>query len=148
MEKTVNFVSVATGLVISIANPVFFPFVVLVILNLIDYVTAIMSKIFNGEAVQSSVGIRGIFKKVSMWFMCGLTILLDATLKYYGLTLFNGNTLSVATVCWMIANEAISIIENIGKFGDHVPPFLYGMILKFKEWTEGKEDGHNNTMES
>ena len=43
------------------------PVILLVVCNLIDYMTGLMASKYRAEDINSYKSIRGIFKKVSMW---------------------------------------------------------------------------------
>ena len=57
------------------------PFYMLVLVNVIDYVTGIMAAARRGEKVSSSVGIWGIAKKVCMWLLVLVGWVVDYILK-------------------------------------------------------------------
>ena len=45
------------------------PVILLVVCNLIDYMTGLMASKYRAEDINSYKSIRGIFKKVSMWLL-------------------------------------------------------------------------------
>lgn len=53
----------------SLLGVLYVPVILMVLCNVIDYITAILAAIYNGEKVSSARGIQGIIKKVSMWLL-------------------------------------------------------------------------------
>ena len=107
-----------------LAVPVF----LLVLCNLIDYATGLMAAPYRTESVNSYKGIRGIVKKVCMWLLIVVGVIVDAMLNYaveyigWGIAL----PFIVATVVavWLLVNEIISILENILDIGVTIPPAI------------------------
>ena len=100
-----------------------FPFAiqVLIYFALADYVSGIYSA-FIQKKLSSSVGFKGIFKKIFMFLICSLAYYID-TLTQAGGVLFN------VVVFWYLGNEALSIIENAIKSGVKVPEKLKNAIV-------------------
>lgn len=153
MERMTTFRSlcaVAVGIVTAVISPLFLPIAVLIVLNLIDYVTAIIASRINGEAIRSDIGIRGIYKKVMMWITAGTAVMVDVLLSYgaqaFGLPAFTSMYISIVCVMWLCVNEVISVLENVAKFGDNVPPVFYGVILALQKWLKGDDDNDNTTV--
>lgn len=120
------------------------PFYILVLTNIIDYVTGIVAAACRGERVSSEVGFRGIAKKVSMWLLVGVGVIVDYLIKTMGHTLHIEFTfsclVSLAVIFWLLANELISILENIHDIGIPMPPFLMKLVGFIKEKTEESID--------
>lgn len=135
--------SVAAGIAAAVISPLFLPIAVLVILNLIDYVTAIIASKLNGEMIRSDIGIKGIYKKVLMWMVVAVAVMVDVLLSYgaqqFGLPSFTSMYISIVCVIWLCVNEVISVLENVAKFGDNVPPMFYGVIIKLQQWLKGDD---------
>lgn len=100
-----------------------FPFAiqVLIYFALADYVSGIYSA-FIQKKLSSSVGFKGIFKKIFMFLICSLAYYIDI-LTQAGGVLFN------VVVFWYLGNEALSIIENAIKSGVKVPEKLKNAIV-------------------
>lgn len=86
----------------------------------IDYVTGILcAAIFhnspktNHGGLSSSVGLKGIIRKVLILIMVAIAHLLD--------TLSGTNFLRDAVIITYICNESISILENMGEIGIPIP---------------------------
>ena len=133
------FVTVFTALK-SFLGSLAVPFYILVGANVVDYVTGICAAVYRGEKVCSEVGFRGIAKKVCMWLLVMIGFVLDYCLVEMGHTVnidigFNC-LVSVAVVFWLLANEIISILENISDIGTPLPPFLLKLVEYMREKTE------------
>lgn len=120
------------------------PFLVLVLSNIIDYGTGLTAAKYRSEKVNSYKSIRGIAKKICMWLLVGVGAMLDWLLNFtmaqigidFKLYFIIG---SVAAV-WLIANEIISILENMNDIGVDLPPFLMKIAVNVKAQVEEKVD--------
>jgi toxin secretion/phage lysis holin len=150
MEKTKITLVAACAAVNAWLGNLAIPVYVLVLLNVADYITGYVAAPCRGQARQSSVGLRGIAKKVSMWLLVALGAAVDWLLAYsagtIGLALpFHFAVASLVAV-WLIANEIISILENVADIGVEVPPFLTALVKWVKAGAEKageQEDGRN-----
>lgn len=116
------------------------PFYILVLTNTIDYLTGIWASACRGERISSERGLRGIAKKVCMWLLVLVGSIVDYMIIALTSTLhieigFN-NIVAIAVVFWLMANELISILENIHDIGVPMPDFLYNLTKYIKEKTE------------
>lgn len=140
--------SVTAGIISAVISPLFLPIAVLVALNLLDYITAIIATKLNGGVVRSDVGIKGIYKKAMMWMVVAVAVMIDVLLSYaaqqFGLPSFTSMYISVVCVMWLCVNEVISVLENVAKFGDNVPPIFYGVVIKLQQWLKGDNNNGDN----
>lgn len=79
-----------------------------------------------------------------MWLLVAIGAMLDWLLSYAvgtaGISIgLNFVVASVAAV-WLIANEIISILENIRDIGTPLPPFLMKIAENVKKSAENKGD--------
>ncbi|MDD3428431.1 MAG: phage holin family protein [Oscillospiraceae bacterium] len=99
--------------------------------NVMDYITGLLAAPFRAQVRSSRTGIKGIAKKIAMWLLVAIGIMLDILLAYVAQTLNVGlpvNFALAALVClWLLANEIISVLENIGDMGVDVP-FLMPLV--------------------
>lgn len=116
------------------------PVYILVGSNIFDYFTGILASVYRGEAVSSYRGFRGIAKKVCMWLLVGVGFVLDYAVAtvggQLGIRLEINCLVSTAVVFWLVANEIISILENISDIGTPLPPFLMELVQLLKSKTE------------
>ena len=124
-----------------LATPVY----ILVLLNILDYVTGIIAAPGRGEERNSYKGVQGIAKKICILLLVGLAAIVDWLLLYaaefLGLTLPFTFLVACLTAVWLICNEIISILENIGDIGVALPPFLGSAVRLVKQSAEQKGDG-------
>ena len=83
----------------------------------IDYMTGVMVGIIE-KKLSSSVGFRGIFKKVLIFIFVGI----GHTIDFY--VLKNGSAVRTAIIFFYLSNEGLSILENSGKIGLPIPNSL------------------------
>jgi toxin secretion/phage lysis holin len=118
--------------------------VILVFCMVIDYVTGLIAAYFK-KNIQSSIGLKGILKKIGYMLLVTLAFFLDYLVVYHATQLnielpFNG-TFGFATTIWLIGNEGVSIIENLGVIGVPIPSFLKCAFEKLKDKTCSRKDG-------
>lgn len=106
--------------------------ITLVILAVADYITGIVSACVN-KMLSSRVGFLGIAKKLFMFALVGVANLVDVNV------LGGSSVLRGAVICFYIANEALSIIENAGELGLPIPVKLKRLMDQLKK-TADKDD--------
>lgn len=119
------------------------PIYILVCSNVIDYVTALYASSNRGMKISSNKGIKGIAKKVCMWLLIVVGVLLDQLLLYasgaLGITLPFTFLIASIVALWLCANEIISILENIGDIlGEDMPSFLLPLVKNIRNQVEDK----------
>lgn len=123
-----------------LATPVY----ILLMLNIIDYVTGLAAAPYRGQERSSYKGVQGIAKKLCILLLVGIAAIVDWLLMYAGSAL--GITLPFTFIIaswaavWLICNEIISILENIGDIGTPLPPFLMKLVQWVKQSAEKKGD--------
>ena len=145
-----------TGAVFSSLNILALPMLILLQLNIIDYITGFAAAKYRDteseRPIKSYKSFKGIYKKVTMYiliFIGGtIDILLDTSLQRAGFTFSWPQIFGVVIACWLIFNEIISIIENIDDTGAPIPPFLLPItkIIKSKitlNYEDENEDRSN-----
>ena len=90
--------------------------------------------------VMTNMGFHGIVKKVCMWMLVLAGYIVDYIVVSMGHTMhieFGFSCLvAAAVVFWLLANELISILENIADIGVPMPAFLLKAVELVKEKTE------------
>jgi len=89
----------------------------LVAFVIIDYITGIMVAVLE-KKVSSSIGFKGIFKKVLIFTFVGIGHIVDIYI------LQNGSAVRTAVIFFYLSNEGLSIVENAAKIGLPVPEKL------------------------
>lgn len=118
------------------------PLYILVLLNMMDYATGFVAAPYRGEKRSSAVGFRGIAKKVCMWLLVALGGVLDWLVAYametVGIEVPFHFLVAALVAVWLICNEIVSILENIGDIGVDLPPFLTKLVCWIKAAAEEK----------
>ena len=113
------------------------PFYFLLLANIIDYTTGIMAAVYRGERVSSEVGFHGIAKKVCMWLLVLVGYITDFLIVQMGHTIhieFGFDCIvALVVIFWLMANELISILENIHDVGVDYPAPLMKILELVKE---------------
>lgn len=94
-----------------------------------DYISGIMCGITNKE-LSSEVGFKGIFKKIMILLLVGVTNLLGQATGIEGLRYI--------VISFYLANEGISIIENASILGLPVPQKIKDVLEQLKSNTSEK----------
>ena len=120
------------------------PVYVLVGCNVMDYLTGLAAAHRRGQKVSSYKGINGIAKKVCMWLLIAVGAVVDWLLLYggdqLGVEMHLPMLVSSLTAVWLIVNEVISILENIGDTGVPLPGFLTKIVEGLKSKIESAEE--------
>ena len=118
----------------------------LLIAIILDYISGLI-KAFTTKQLSSKVGFRGILKKLGILVLVMLAVLVDRV---------SGDTGAVRTVViyYFVANEGLSIIENLSIAGIPIPSSLKNALKVIrKESNDGlatgktiqhKSDGEKN----
>lgn len=118
------------------------PVLVLVICNIIDYGTGLAASKYRGQRINSYKGFRGIAKKICMWLLIAVGAMIDWLIIYaghsIGITIPVNFLIACVVAVWLIANEIISILENMVDIGVSIPPFLMPIVKNIKKQVEDK----------
>lgn len=98
----------------------------LVALVLLDYITGVMCAIRH-KRLSSSAGYKGLFKKASIFVVIILAAQVDMLAPQAG-KLFR-----TAACMFYIANEGISILENVCELGLPIPQKLKDILVQLAE---------------
>jgi toxin secretion/phage lysis holin len=98
----------------------------LVAFIVIDYITGLMVAVLE-KKVSSSIGFKGIFKKVLIFTFVGIGHIVDFHI------IKNGSAVRTAVIFFYLSNEGLSIIENSVKVGLPIPEKLKEVFLSMKE---------------
>lgn len=105
----------------------------LFVLMVLDYVTGVMCAVIDRE-LSSSVGFRGIFKKVLILMLVGVAHIVD--LHVVG----TGEALRSAVICFYLSNEGVSVLENAGHLGLPIPEKLKAILAQLHDRMEEPEE--------
>lgn len=112
---------------------------VLFVIMGIDIVTGFL-KAWKNHAIKSSFMTEGLFKKTGMIILVVLIGVLAIAIPSLG-------WLTVATVTFLMVNEAVSIIENLSLLGVKVPSFVTEKLQVLQEQAEEVSDKDKDLKE-
>lgn len=97
----------------------------LLIVIVIDYLTGIASAIYNKE-LSSKLGFKGIIKKFSYLLVVALSVVIDKLLGQSGL-------IRSLVIYFFVANDGLSIIENMAEMNIKLPQKLIDALEQIKK---------------
>lgn len=97
----------------------------LLIAIVLDYISGLI-KAYNTKTLSSSIGFKGILKKVGVLVIVMLAVLVDRV------TLDNGGIRSLV-IYYFVANEGLSILENLAVAGLPIPKKLKDALKVIKK---------------
>lgn len=104
----------------------------LLIAIVLDYITG-MIKAFVTKNLSSSIGFKGIAKKVGILILVMLSVLVDRVTGESG-------AIRTLIIYYFVANEGLSIIENLGEAGLPIPKPIKDALLALKKGTKDVKD--------
>lgn len=124
-----NIISILATYFVYLVGGIDIAFVSLIVIMALDYITGVMSAIYN-KKLNSKIGYKGIIKKASYLLIIALSVILDRLL---------GQTGSVRTlvIYFFVANDGISILENVAEMNIPLPKKLKELLEQLKK--EGDE---------
>lgn len=147
MERINYFLSAIVGAFISFFGILAIPLALLVPCNVIDYFTGIAASKIKGKKIESSIGFKGIVKKISMYVLIFVGFGIDCMISYVSGTLHIEMDFplicSAIVASWLVINELISITENCEVIGVSIPilnPILNYIKKKIEVTTENVGD--------
>lgn len=107
--------------------------IALLVFIVLDYISGCLSAAKN-KRLSSSVGFKGILKKVGILIAVAVAHVLDVyVIKMSGV-------LMTMTELFMIANEGLSILENLGEIGVRLPASLISTLEKLRDKNDKEDD--------
>ncbi len=118
------------------------PVLVLVGMNIADYATGLAAAPYRKQKINSYIGFMGIAKKVCMWLVVAVGVVVDWLLTYAAqqanIDMGIGYVVASLVAVWLICNEIISVLENISDIGVKLPPFLIKLVKYIRSQAEDK----------
>ena len=124
MEKLFNSISVWFGIIVSFLGGWDGLSVTLVGLAVADYITGVLKGIHNKE-LSSEIGIKGIIRKIVIFILVGIAVLLERNLGI--------PAIREIVIMFFIANEGISLLENVSQMGIPFPEQLKNVLLQLRD---------------
>lgn len=97
----------------------------------IDYITGVMCAVAD-KKLSSTVGFKGICRKVLIFLLVGIANILDVQV------IGSGSVLRTAVIFFYISNEGVSLVENAAHLGLPVPDKLKDVLEQIHD-RDGKE---------
>lgn len=97
----------------------------LIIIMMIDYITGIASAIYN-KKLSSKIGFKGIIKKFSYLCIVALSVVIDNLIGQNGV-------IRTLVIYFFVANDGLSIIENMAEMDIKLPKKLVDSLEQIKE---------------
>lgn len=137
MNYAKAFVTAVASLLSAILGILYVPVLLMVVCNVIDYITGLMAAGNRSDGgICSYKSMRGITKKVSMWLLVVVGAIIDQLLLYAADVIGYHLPLTFLVACavaiWIICNELISILENMIDIGISLPGFLLPLVNNLK----------------
>jgi len=104
----------------------------LVIAIALDYISGLIKAFVNKE-LSSKIGVKGIIKKVGILVIVALAVLIDKVTGESG-------AVRTLVIYYFVANEGLSIIENLGEAGLPIPEVLKKALKSLKNQSKGKSN--------
>lgn len=151
MTKFKTFFTAVFATLSSLFGALTIPILLLVAGNVIDYVTGVFAASKRGETISSDIGLAGIIKKVCMWLLVVVGAIVDSLIKYAadtaGMTFPFSFLVACIVAIWLVCNELLSILENIGDIGVPLPEFLVKIVRHIKHQAETEAEIGENADE-
>lgn len=113
--------------------------IALIVAVILDYISGLISAGIRRQ-LSSSVGFKGIAKKILIFLIVGIANLIDVYV-------LGGESavLRTSVIFFYLANEGISILENAGECGLPIPTKLKDLLVQLRSKSEKEEEnGVNN----
>lgn len=107
----------------------------LLLFVVIDYITGVMCAAID-KKLSSSVGFKGIFRKVLIFMLVGIANIIDFQV------IKQGSVIRTAVIFFYLSNEGLSLIENAAHLGLPVPEKLKNVLEQLHD-----KDRKDNTHE-
>ena len=98
----------------------------LIAFTVIDYITGVMCAITD-KKLSSSVGFKGICRKVLIFTLVGIGNIVDVYV------LGQGGVLRTAVIFFYLSNEGVSMLENCAHIGLPIPDKLRDVLAQLHE---------------
>ena len=98
----------------------------LLVFIIIDYLTGIFAAVVEKQ-LSSSIGFRGIFKKIAILFLVSIGHLIDTAI------IKQGGTIRTMVIFFYLSNEGLSILENTVRIGLPIPEKLQAILKQINE---------------
>lgn len=106
----------------------------LVAFVVVDYITGVMCAV-SEKNLSSTVGFKGICRKVLIFLLVGIANILDVQV------IGTGSVLRTAVIFFYISNEGVSLMENAAHLGLPVPERVKAVLEQLHDKAENNKEG-------
>ena len=106
-----------------------------------DYITDVMAA-YSQKKLSSAIGFKGIAGKVMIFALVGVANVVDNLL--FG----HADTLRTTVICFYVANESLSIIENAIKLNVPIPDALKDKLQQLHDTKPHKPESKSKSRKS
>ena len=99
----------------------------------VDYITGVMCAIAD-KKLSSSVGFKGICRKVLIFTLVGIAHIIDMQV------IKSGSVLRTAVIFFYLSNEGVSLLENAAHLGLPIPNKLKEVLEQLHDRSEKEEN--------
>ncbi|MCI5605585.1 MAG: phage holin family protein [Clostridia bacterium] len=128
MDKIFNVLSIATAIVGGFIASLFGAWDMilwaLLVLMALDYITGIVKAVYT-KTMSSEIGFKGILKKMTV---LSVVVLANVIQRLVG----NNVAIREIVIMFYIANEGISILENVAVVSQKMPAALRDILLQLR----------------
>lgn len=128
MDKIFNVLSIATAIVGGFIASLFGAWDIilwaLLVLMALDYITGIVKAVYT-KTMSSEIGFKGILKKMTV---LSVVVLANVIQRLVG----NNVAIREIVIMFYIANEGISILENVAVVSQKMPAALRDILLQLR----------------
>lgn len=107
----------------------------LILFVVMDYISGVMCAI-SDKKLSSSVGFKGICRKILIFTLVGLANIIDLHV------IQTGSALRTASIFFYLSNEGISMLENAAHLGLPIPRKLKNVLEQLHD-RANKEENHD-----
>ena len=100
--------------------------IALVVFMALDYITGLMCAVID-KKLSSTVGFKGICKKVLILMLVGVAHIIDLHV------VDTGSALRGAVICFYMSNEGLSLLENAAHIGLPIPDKLRDILIQLHD---------------
>ena len=131
----------ALGALAAYFHVLLIPLCVLTAVMLMDYISG-MAAAWSTKTLNSRAGVAGIVRKVGYLARVAVGMAVDylitSALLQVGVDLQINDCFGMIVTIWLIINELISILENLGRIGIPLPDFLVRIVKRLKNNVDNK----------
>ena len=144
MDNLYKIAAAAAGAVISFFTGIPVIMWVLIAMMTLDYVTGLMTGMMGvsskteGGKLSSRAAFDGLMRKIMIFLVVILSVLVDLAVQYGAGVTFNAVT--GATCLWFIASEGVSVLENAAELGVPIPAVLRRALEVLKDGSGDEEE--------